>query len=219
MTILDRINEDILKENNKERKTSGKWKPSNFGRCLRLQYWARQGEKPSDPLTVDLLRRFKVGKLFHDFVQGYLPPTEKEVKCEIDNVLGFADVVTEDCVWDIKTQHSMKFWHLKKSDKDISEELYTNWLQVAFYAMTLKKPKCGLILISKDDLFTFEVQQNTSDWETIVWNEIKTLEGFWEGKLLPPATPRAYKDKKGTSKECAYCSFATKCKEMEKNNA
>lgn len=223
MSVQEKIDEALLlqdEERAKTRKPSGLFKPSLFGRCYRAQIFARQGVVESDPIDARTRRVFKVGHLFHEFIQGFFEDKETEVMIKTEDALGYADLVTPDCVWDIKTQHSHSFWHLAKEGVDITEARYPNWLQVAWYALNLGKKYCGLILVSKDDMCMNEYRDSASNWQDDVDKELATLNKFWCEKIVPPAEPRAYKKvEKKTGKisyaECGYCNFKTTCQKME----
>jgi hypothetical protein len=154
---------------------------------------------------------FAVGHLFHEYIQSQLEGYEKEVKVETDDILGFADLVSEDEVIDIKSQHSKAFWYMKKDSYDITKEKYTNILQVMTYCYLLGKPKGRLIFVSKDDLCTEEYGFHLDKWFGEVTTEIQTLREWWIGmeatSELPPAIPRAY-----GGKDCQYCMFLDRCK-------
>jgi hypothetical protein len=212
---IQKLLDDFLKEkenSRKDRKTSMKYRPSLFGACYRRQYWAKNNEPVTDPEDERGLRVFHAGKLFHDFVQQFFSSAEKEVLCETDYSKGYADIVTEDEVIDLKSQHSMSFWHMDKSD-DIYKDKFNNWLQVCFYAVQLKKKFCRLVFISKDDLCIKEYVMETEKIEPDLIAEVGKLVGF---KELPKAEPRLYFKKKDNKfHECDYCSWKTKCKGVE----
>ena len=203
------IDEALQKEQDerKDRKRSGKYSPSLFGRCYRMQYWNRLDEPISDPLDARTLRKFKVGKIFHDFVEKLLPNHDVEVKVENEDILGFADVVTENRVMDLKSAHTNDFRRFWSKDYDIFKGKETNWLQVATYAWILKKPECGLCFIGKDDLCIEEYFSYTEKWIPKIEEEVGNLKKWWLLQELPPAEPRAY-----NGKECSYCGYQTKCK-------
>lgn len=199
---------------------SYKWKPSLFGRCFRAQYWARKGEAESNPVDRRTLRVFKAGKLFHDFVQGLLGG-QREVLIESDDVKGYADVVRDNEVVDIKSQHSKAFWYMAKykAPGDVIADKYPNWLQVMYYARELKKEFGRLIFVSKDDLCIKEfVQPFDEYWLEQIDTELRQLRHNWALQELPSAKPRCYMDKDGKSKECGYCNFRDKCAEIEARN-
>lgn len=206
--IEELIDKALLKEQEgkKDRVRSGKWSPSSFGRCYRYQYWNRKNEQPSNPPDERALKIFKVGKVFHDFVQGFIPDQETEVLVKQDDILGYADIVTKDAVIDLKSQHSRGFWYMLKETYNIAEQKYSNWLQVATYAWILKKEKCGLVFISKDDLCIKEYYMPTEKWIPEVEKELKTLRAIWEKDELPKGEPKAY-----GGKECQYCGYRDKC--------
>ena len=161
------------------------------------------------------MRVFKVGSVFHDYVQTILigrhPEIKKEVQIETEDFKGFADLVTEEEVIDLKTQHSRAFHYMRKQDDFLKEKL-PNVLQVSWYAMQLEKPKARLVFISKDDLCIQEASfPIDSKIRGLVESEVCELRSFWDKDELPPATPRAY-----NGKDCQYCEFLDHCKEVEK---
>jgi hypothetical protein len=173
-------------------------------------------EPVTDPEDERGLRVFYAGQLFHDFVQQFFDKAEKEVLCETEYSKGYADLVTEDEVIDLKSQHSMAFWHMDKC-ADIYKEKFNNWLQVAFYAKVLGKPNVRLVFISKDDLCIKEYIAPTDKILPDLEREIDSLTSI---KSLPPAKPRLYwKAKEKRFGECQYCSWKTKCTEVEKCSA
>ena len=215
---------DATLEPKEKRARSGKWSPSSFGKCFRNQYWNRL-DIESEPIDSRTLRVFKAGNLFHDFVQGLLinETVQKEVLVECEDVKGYADLVNTTEVIDIKSQHSQAFWHRKKElkaskdeEKSIKSMFFNNWLQVAYYATQLNKPFCRLVFVSKDDLCIAEYKQEVSGyWTEQVNKELSTLRQYWLDKKLPSASPRLYKQKDGSFKECYYCQFQKHCKEVE----
>lgn len=217
-SIQDLIDEALVRP---ERKGSGRWKPSSFGYCYRRQYWERAGEKITNPVDKRTLRVFKVGSIFHDFVEGLLkanhPEIQTEVRIETDDVLGYADIIIGDEVVDIKSMHSMGFTYLDKT-KDIQKEKYNNWLQLATYAVLLGKSMMRIVWVSKDDLRIQEYLFPVSEyWKGEVENELRTLRGYWLTQTLPPAQPRCFKRKDDDKVECKkYCPYFIKCTEVEK---
>lgn len=219
INFQDEIDKRIAQEASNFHKSSGKWKPSNFGKCYRQQYWSRLGEKETNPPDARTLRVFKVGNIFEGWVKGMLenhPGLRYQVLVEEEDVKGYADFVDEDSVADTKTMHSQGFHYLTKKDCDIREEKKPNWLQVMYYAWKLDKKFGKLGFFSKDDLCIFEIPQETKDWIKDLEEELKTLREYWNKKELPPAKPRCFKQKDGSYLECKYCGFSLhgKCKEV-----
>lgn len=196
-------------ESRKDRVRSGKWSPSSLGRCFRFQYWNRLNEPISDPVDIQGLRKFKKGKLYHEYVEQFLPVHQKEVKIETDDILGFADIVLDDAVVDIKSIHTNITHRLIKGNLDIYEDKKGAWLQVATYAQVLNKPKCGLFFID-ENMTCLEFYAPTEKFKLLLDKEMDILRKYWDKKELPPAEPRCY-----NGKECAYCGFSTKCKEIK----
>ncbi len=208
--MIQKLLDDVLLKEQEERgkrQRSGCWSPSSFGKCYRAQIWNRRNEPVTNPPDARSLRLFKAGKLFHDFVQGYIPNQEKEVICAKEDILGYTDIVTEDSVIDLKSQHSRAFWYMSKETYNIAKEKETNWLQVACYAWILGKEWCKLVFISKDDLCIQEYAMPVDKWRFELRKEIDSLRMWWESGKLPPPKPRAY-----NGKECQYCGWRDKCK-------
>ena len=209
--------DDVL-GNREKRKRSGKFSPSLFGRCFRAQYWNRKDEPVTNPPDSRVMRVFKAGNLFHDFVQQTIinkfPEVQKEVLVAVDDdVVGYADLVNDVEVIDIKSQHSRAFFYMAKSS-DIGKDKKPNWLQVMYYAIALGKPGARLVFVSKDDLciqeYHFKVNEN---WKKEVADELKILRMWWKKQELPAANPRAY-----NGKECDYCNWKDLCKKGEFND-
>lgn len=214
--IQQLINEALLAKQaeRSKRERSGKFSPSMFGRCYRAQIWDRKNEEVTNPPDERALRVFAVGNIFHDWIQSYLPKHDCEVLIETEDIKGYADIVFDDCVTDLKTMHSKGFWWMAKSNYDMKKEKLPNILQVCAYAWLLNKPKASLCFISKDDLCINEYPLDVKEWIPAVELELKALRYFWAEAKLPPALPRCYMQVDGTSKECGYCSFSIggKCK-------
>lgn len=193
------------------RKRSGKFSPSSFGKCYRAQYWNRKDEPQTNPPDARTERVFKAGNLFHDFVQGVIlskfPEIKKEVLIDVDpDIVGYADLVNEVEVSDIKSQNSKSFDYMNNC-KDIREDRKPNWLQVMYYAISLGKQGARLVFVEKDTLRILEFHQPVDEyWKKEVSNELKTLREYWEKDELPPPKPRAYGGKEGK-----YCGWKDKC--------
>ena len=216
MSLQQLINEKLRKEQEERKEGSGKFAPYLLGRCFRCQILTRAKVTPSNPPDDRALRIFKCGKLFHDFVQNFLPDNQTEIRCETEDFKGRADIVTEDSVYDIKSVHSASFFYANKPGYDVKKEKYHNWLQLAFYASVLKKEKIILVQISKDDMCINEYVDYTNKWEEELNAEKITLLSFWNSYQratidpLPEAMTRF-------NKECKYCNYIDYCKGIEKD--
>ena len=209
MSIQQMIDNALLKEEEikSTRIRSGKFSPSSFGRCYRMQYWNRKNEPKSNPVDVEALRRFKVGNIIHEYMQQFFPQAQKEVKIEVaDDVIGFADIVLADEVVDIKSCRTFEFKLLVKPNYDIEVGKTTNCLQVMSYALFLNKPQGRLIFIEKDALDSTEFVLQTKDWKDRIEDELTILRGQWKKDELPSPNPRAYGGHEGK-----YCSYRDKC--------
>ena len=212
MSIQQLVDKALLAEQNKEREHSGKFSPSQLGRCYRAQIFKRKGEEQTNPPDSRALRVFRVGHLFHEFIQDFIPAEQVEVEIEDDDFRGRADIVEKNCVTDIKSVHSRSFWYMEKQDYDVCEQKYTNWLQVAWYAWKLGKEYIRILFVSKDDLCIAEYREKLEDWKDSLMAELYTLEAWWVSGKLPPAEPRAY-----GGKECKYCGYSELCKQIEED--
>lgn len=217
-TIQNLIDEALIRG---KRERSGKFSPSSFGMCYRAQYWNRKDEPKSNPPDERVLRVFKAGNLFEEFVTDLITKNnscELQVKCEEEDVLGFADIAKDNEVIDVKSQHSKSFWYMAKfqNQEQVREGKYHNWLQVSYYASHLKKEFMRLVFISKDDLCIKElVDKYEGYWDSELDRELRTLREIWARDFLPPAAPRRWKNKKGEYKECDYCDWKDKCFALE----
>lgn len=201
----------LLEESSKvARIRSGKWSPSSFGKCYRAQYWNRLNEPKTNPVGVEALRRFKLGNLIHKLYQDILKGEYIiEAKVETENCLGFADLVGQDEVVDIKSVRSFQYKLMqgKKKPYDFKEEKKDNILQVTFYGIYLGKSKGRLIFVDKDSLESIEFEFNIDEFRKKLEEELEMLNGYWKIQKLPPSLPRCY-----NGKECQYCSWMDKCK-------
>jgi len=221
-SIQTLIDEHLKAERDKrEHKSSGRYIASNLGKCYRAQYWYRKGEPVSNPPDERTYRVFAVGDIFHQFVQDIIakqPNAQIEVSASNEDFACRADMVIDDEVYEIKSQHSRAFWYMTKSE-NIAEDKEPNILQGLMCAKMLGKVAVRLVFISKDDLCIAEYGFALShEWEEKLAQEIKTLNEIWDKQELPPACPRAYPKKKGDKieyAECGYCGWKTKCEEIE----
>lgn len=217
--MIQELIDDILAEDQKEERVrSGLWNPSKFGRCLKLQYLDRHNEPKSSHVDARTLRVFKVGHVFHEWIQDLIlskyPDAEIEKKVQTKHLKGFADYVLDDEVGDIKTVHSKSFWYLKKKGSNILEDKKENILQLTTYAILLNKPYIRLVLVSKDDLTIKEYRiKVTFDLKKKVGHELYQLNKYWREQQLPPAKPRAF-----NGKECKYCNYQEVCLTEEEEN-
>lgn len=229
MNIQELIDKKIAEEQAKhaiERVPSGKFVPSKLGKCYRAQIFYRKNEPVTNPPDERTLRKFRAGHLFHEFVHSLLqrePGYRAEVEFENENWKGRADFVLNDAVGEVKSQHSRAFWYMAQQ-KDEADEDYTkriiekklpDILQATIYAVKLSKPNINLIYISKDDLCIRQFDFETLEFKDDLDNELVILQHFWNKDELPPAIPRAYKDKEGKSNECKFCSWYSRCKEIK----
>ena len=205
LSIQKLIDDSLAIENSEPRTSSGKYNPSLLGQCHRKHFWKRKGDIPSEPIDKLSLRRFKCGNIFEWFAVNLIPSAQKQVKIETSDFLGFADVVTDTEVMDIKSINSKAFWYMDKPTYNVNESKWHNILQTAFYAKELGKEKFRLVFISKDDLSIREYGFALSAWMDALDTEISSLKEAWDTDSLPDAEPMA-------KWECGFCQFAEHCK-------
>ena len=206
ISIQKLIDDAIALDNSEPRTPSGKFNPSYLGQCHRKHFWKRKGVESDNPPNDRTFRVFKCGDLFEHFVCQHIPAMQKQVVIETDDFKGFADIVSEDEVMDVKSINSKAFWWMDKDTYDITVEKRHNILQVIFYAKELNKPKARLVFIEKDTLSIKEYGFFVSKWIDDLVKEISILRKYWTDNKLPDAEPQA-------GWECRYCSFAEKCKQ------
>jgi len=216
MNVQDHVEAVLIKEQEKrkDRERSGKYNPSSLGRCFRLQYWKRTNEPETNPSDMVGLIKMIEGTIHHRSIQKFLPKKQVEVKIESDHVFGYADWVTEDCVYDFKTTDSWnfkKFWDVP-TDR-IKENNHKDLLQLGWYAMQLGIAKICLVGVVKGKLGSNSMAYHyfeTEELREAVMDEIDTLKDIWKNKELPAAEARAF-----NGRDCQYCGFKDRCKELE----
>jgi hypothetical protein len=206
------INNALLEEQekNKKRDRSGKWSPSKMGRCLRFQYWSRANEVETDLPDVTALRRFAVGHLFHDYIQAFFIADNCEVLVETNDVKGYADIVEQNEVVDIKSVNDWAYKFLLAKEFDVNKEKPEQCMQVALYCKLLNKSRGSLLYVNTKSLATIQCEVDLAKFIPLVDIELSTLNSAWEKKALPPAVSRCY-----NGKECSYCNFLTACNKLE----
>lgn len=232
-SLTQLINQRIADE--RQDKEYSSWRASAMGKCLREHYLKRLGVAPTSPPDERTERIFKVGDVFHNWIQdtvdsqGYATEIEKELFDEeldlggrCDLIVGLVDVgktysagnLPPTILYDIKTINSRAFWHLENSGKTVKEKYPQYWVQLGAYMLMLKRQgnpvdEGRIFLVSKDDLMTKEVSYHLDgELEERVLSELETLNNHWAEKTLPPCTCLdLYLDKNGKSSGPRYCSY------------
>jgi CRISPR/Cas system-associated exonuclease Cas4 (RecB family) len=212
LNFEERIKNQLLKEQDarKLRERSGMWTPSRFGRCFRLQFYSRRNEPETEPINVEKLRRFAVGNLVHKYAQRFYPEADCEIKITKDDVVGYADIVHDNKVTDIKSVSDWEYKKIISPDYDIEKEKETHCLQVCTYAWALDLKLAGLIFINIMNIHSVEYDIRVDHFIPKIEDELSTLRTYWISETLPPAIPRAY-----NGKDCEYCPYMTTCLKTE----
>lgn len=206
------------------RERSGKFNCSSLGRCVQYILWDRMNV-PKTPPDARTLRIFKAGDLFHEFVQGIIikeyPEAQIEVTHQTDDVICRADIITEEEVISLKSQHSNAFWHMRKqleAGASFKKIKFPHYIQASVECVYNNKKWARLVYISKDDLCIDEyLFANNAQMQIDVKQEISMLQHRWEHKDTVNkalASPRAfgYNKKTGKPNECyRYCPYKDKC--------
>lgn len=181
-----------------------------MGSCLTGRYLERKGVTPDYEFDARTLRIFSVGTVFEDWLVDLISKShpdskiETQVRVEIPkyDVTGYADVVVDNLVYEVKTKHSMGFKYL--GDKPPEQNAMQLWL----YLKGLDKKEGRLIYLSKDDLRTAEyvVERDDEELRDKVEEEIAILQAAWKQKLPPPVL---VKDDDWRAK---YCRWHKQCK-------
>jgi len=209
------LNNKLLKEQEErtKRERSGCVSPSKLASCYHRQYLYIKGFQESNPVDLPTLKRFLRGNIIHKYIQNLVTETEIEVKGEIKGatLLGYADVVEDDYVLDIKTMEDWAFSWLRKDGFDVTKDKESEWIQVACYGLLLGKPKIKLLFVNNKDVNQMEEYEDfTDNWTDKVFDYVETLQSYVGNDREPPCEPRLYK-KNGVSVECNYCQFRTLC--------
>jgi len=217
---------DLYLKSQDQKEQSPRFRASDMGRCFRMRYYKKQGEKqlPLDPRS---RRIFAVGNNVHALYQAALEQigvlVSKEEEINYRGILfghydalvnpegkdaphnGGADLI----LYDIKTVNSGKF-HQNDKSKIPWSEIDTHYVkQIHAYCMILREQypnltDCRIYYVSKDDLDTREVPvPYLPRREEAVIKEIHELIEIESGKI-PPATPKM-------EWECKFCPFRNIC--------
>lgn len=222
-SLMQTVNEHVAKlgEEKQERTT---WRASSLGGCPRKQFYKRLGIKETSPPDERTQRVFKVGDIFHGWIQdiadkeGYAFAIEEELEDRDFDLEGRCDLIIKagdkKILVDIKTINSRAFWHLENSGKTVAEKFPQYVKQLGAYMLMLKKgavpvDEGRILLVSKDDLTMKEVSYFlTEELEKSVIEELSMLNKHWREKTLPPCTCGSlYLDKNGKSSGARYCNY------------
>lgn len=196
---------------------------SSLGQCRRRIYYAIEKFPPTNPPDERTLRVWSAGDLFHQFVQdiallGVEETALIEQSYKDDVVSVRVDMLTENEVYEFKSMHSHKFWHIQKElekGKSIFDFQIDHVLQVGLGAKVFNKPIANLVYISKDDLCIKQFVLNAKEIIPLVDQELAEITEMLNIGLLPPPKPRLYGDKIDPKlkcpQECGYCAWREMC--------
>lgn len=207
--IQQDIDAKILKGGkwDKDRKRSGRFNPSQLGRCYRLQVLNRLNLEPTNPMPLSTLKAGVQGTATHELNQKFLPDEMCEVVVKTEHFSGRADIVESDCVSDIKStdEWKMKKWWYKPLEVLLRTKREA-FLQCGWYALHLKKPYTRIYPTPFGTIIDKEYTILTESVREEIEGEESTLIKFWEGGILPEPKARAF-----NGKGCNYCRFKGWC--------
>lgn len=187
-TIQKLINEAVSQ--NKEPRKQTSWHASSLGSCLTAAYLIRAGIAKKE-FDEKALRVFSAGKMFEDWLIGLLSKgakkfeTQKRIEWKKYNLTGFADLVINGLVYEIKTINSFGFKFLREGGAKEQHKM-----QLWCYLKCLKKKEGRIIYLEKDTLAVMEfVIKATDPIKEKVEQELAILNRAWEEKL-PPSPER-----------------------------
>lgn len=196
-TIQSLINKAVAPDPNAEKRTKESWWPTDLGKCLAGAYHRRMGVESESPFDERTYRVFKMGNLVEEFVVQQIASQYKEeeystqIRLEMPeyDMTGYADLLIEDLVYEIKSVNSRKFWYMKKRGGK-PDRHYA--MQTAAGVIALKKEEGRLIYISKDDLMIAEYVINKKQDKDLfddVIKELVILNKAWDKKIPPLPVP------------------------------
>ena len=198
---------DEYEENKRE--GSGLFVASYLGFCYRRQFKRRRKDLKTIAPDTKGLARMAMGRNTHTFVQSYLPEAKCEVKIKSKegDIMGYCDIETEDCAYDIKgcdEWQYRKYWKIPTGK--LIDTKYNNWLQVGWYGIELNKKYVSLLPWIFGTFSYYEHKIFTLDIKAKVEHELGVLRALWAKGELPEAKPRAF-----GGKECTYCEYRDQC--------
>jgi len=195
-----------------ERKRSGRYNPSQLGRCYRLQVLNRLNLEPTNPLPLSSLKAGVQGTMTHELNQKYLPKEMCEVEIKTEHFSGRADIVEEDCVSDIKSTDEWKikrYW--LKPIEVLLRDKREAFLQCGWYALQLKKPYTRIYPTPFGTIIDKEYTILTETVREEIEKEESNLIRYWEEGRLPEPKPRAF-----GGNGCNYCQYEKWCVKHKK---
>lgn len=208
------ITDALTKERYKKEITS--WHPSKLGSCLTGAYLERAGVQADEEFDARTLRVFSAGKHFEEWATGLIKTSGKNVEEQVRiewpdyNVTGYADLLMDDVVYEIKSKNSRAFWHMvgnARSGRRGTGPSRHHEMQLWVYLKVLGRQRGEIVYISKDDLAIqqYPVYLNDEKLEKEVVRELTILNQAAKELLPPPVT---FDEKDWRAK---YCRFHQQC--------
>ena len=183
---------------------------SSAGGCL----YRRQLERlvPRQPSSATL-RRFEIGNVIHRYVQRCISDSvsskaevEKEVKFEhvIDDCTlkfhGWADVVLDDCVLEIKSINDINW--VKGFSKSVLPK-FRNIQQLLLYMFGLQKSAGYVLYVQSNNLRTL---QHYQEFDDAIFKQ--TMSEFY---LLNICEQKSLPAPRNVGEECISCLYSAEC--------
>ena len=152
----------------------------------------------------------------HAFIQSFYPEECCEVKYEDDNFKGFADIVEEDHIHDIKTVDTKQFNQICSNKYSIYQNKEYCILQTGFYALKMKNDRFYIDFVDREEMarsgsihiksFEFDMPFHTQMIEKEVDKLIESWYNVTTKGELPEVLPRMY-----FGHECSSCEYKNEC--------
>lgn len=177
---------------------------SSAGRCSRAIWFDVNRIAKTGHTTAAM----SLGTAIHQMLEEWLQE-DAQVEVEVDYrpdypVIGHADLVTDDCVFDYKLVNS-NVWSRRKKAADPQ-----NMLQAQLYAYALELPYAAVVYINRGTLDF--VVHTTEVYENDVLHELNRFKTIAETVVPPdPWTPHFGVLQQGISWQCRYCPHFDAC--------
>lgn len=194
------------------------WRASRLGQCLRGVYLERLGKPPDKPFDERTLRVFSCGKMFEGWIIDKITRTLPKEDWDSQTVVSLPDLDAEGhpdlvlkkekVIYELKTVHSRKFWHMTKAGGEPDEHYLK---QLMFYLLASGYEEGRLLYVSKDDLAIVEyvVRVDNEKLKNSVLDELKILNEALKTGVAPEPEPAIVNGK--INWKARYCSWHNQC--------
>ena len=211
-----------IHDTEEERLPDGKFHPSSLWMCDRQAVMQARGEVKTNPPDARTMRTFKIGHMFHAFIQEAITHTlksrfEPEFDVDFGLVTGHGDGISEEdgpehVVWEFKSAKSLR----RMEKENAPQEHHVK--QVATYAVGKKRDgfnvrEVRIVYFEKNSMEVLEfVIPYRVEWESMVDNKVDALAPY----LQDPSLADSYPGCNGPKWLHSYCPFYPACERSTK---